>query len=471
MKMRLRLFLVIILTCLVFAGCEKNISQEDRASFYKPIEQEAIDYDNPESKWSFSKSVESEHFYVFWENKFGDNPNSDQLPENMRVDIDDLVVKLEKFYDTNTEMLGFLDGGLPYGYKMQVYLLFDEDWVATGAGYDNKVGALWVSPMTCQPVGSVIAHEVGHCFQYLIYCNQIAGTQKDDSSTGFRYGYDGSNGGNTFWELCAQWQSWQDYPAEMFTDYEMDTWFSNYFRAFENEWTRYQNYWFIYYMTEKQGIECVSRIWKESYAKEDALSCYMRLYLENNVNRLYEALYEYATKAVTFDFEAARAYSVDWQGRYQTKLYETEDGFLQVAYENCPEANGFNAIPIDLKEGQSTVKVEFEGLQPGSTLATGDVGRYYIGEGVLAEEPVSTYNSYDGTAGWRYGFVALSEDGTRTYGPMYFDDKRVISFTYPENTSYLYFVVLGAPESYVCHPWDDQERNDVQMPYRIRIDS
>lgn len=249
-----------------------------------------MDYTESSSRWSFSRSLETDHFILFWEPDFGDNPNSDVLPETMRVDVADLSEKLENFYETETKTLGFGISSLLNGYKLQVYLLYTDDWVATGSGYDNRIGALWISPSTCKPAGSVIAHEVGHCFQYLIYCEQLADGQPDAEESGFRYRY-GNGFGNAFWEISAQWQFWQDYPAEQFTDYEMDTWFQNYFRAFEHEWTRYQNYWLITSMSEHYGKDWLNTIWRESRYDEDALSCHMRIYLHNDLDKLYSELY------------------------------------------------------------------------------------------------------------------------------------------------------------------------------------
>ena len=40
----------------------------------------------------------------------------------------------------------------------------------------------------------------------------------------------------------------------------------------------------------------------------------------------------------------------------------------------------------------------------------------------------------------------------------------------PEKTQYLYFVVLGAPESYQVHVWDSDEATDAQMPFEIRVE-
>lgn len=459
-------FLIILL--LFLTGCGGNRIPK---GFYQPEENADMDYTENSFRWSFSRSLETDHFILFWEPDFGDNPNSDSLPETMRVDVADLSEKLENFYETETKTLGFGTSSLLNGYKLQVYLLYTDDWVATGSGYDNQIGALWISPSTCKPAGSVIAHEVGHCFQYLIYCEQLANGQSDADESGFRYSY-GNELGNAFWEISAQWQSWQDYPSEQFTDYEMDTWFQNYFRAFEHEWTRYQNYWLITSMSEHYGKDWLSTIWRESRYDEDALSCHMRIYLHNDLDKLYSELYTYASHAVTFDFEASKGFSADWQGYYDAVLYPSEDGWQQIAYANTPEANGFSAVKLSLPEN-GVLHLSFEGLQPGSALAANDPGICLSGEDPSSEdvetETVRTYNSYDSTPGWRYGIVALLSDGTREYGPMQETSTGEITYDVSPDTEFLYLVVLGTPEQYVPHIWDNTEKTDVQMPYRIKI--
>ena len=465
------LFIIIIILSILKFGYTPILAENNLPeAFYQPKENADIDYTKESSKWSFSRSLETSHFYIFWESEFGNDPNNETLPEELRVNIHDLAEKLEKFYVTETETLGFGDSELINGYKLQVYLLYTEDWVATGSGYDNQIGALWVSPSTCQPVASVIAHEVGHCFQYLIYCEQLDKGQPDNEKSGFRYCY-GDGLGNAFWELSAQWQSWQNYPDEQFTDYEMDTWFHNYFRAFENEWTRYQNYWLITYFTEIYDSDWLSTIWRESKYGEDALSCHLRVYLDNDLERLYQELYDYAAHAVTFDFTFAQSYASKWQGFYDSVFYDTKDGWKQIAYANTPEANGFSAVKLPIPSN-GHLNIQFKGIQPGSALAADDPGECKSGDSVedtINTETVTTYNEWAGTAGWRYGIVALLSDGSRKYSPMQNDADGSIEYTVPENTELLYLVVLGAPEEYVPHIWDNLERTDVQMPYKIYI--
>ncbi len=300
----------------------------------------------------------------------------------------------------------------------------------------------------------------------MVYCKQLADGQDDVSTSGFRYSY--QNGlGNALWEISAQWQSWKDYPEEQFTDYEMDTWFQNYFRSFENEWTRYQNYWLITYFSEKYGDTWLSTIWKESRDQEDALACHLRLYLHGDLNQLYQELYDYAAHAVTFDFAFSAPYAALWQGRYDATLYDAGNGWQQIAYANTPEANGFSAVKLDIPKG-GILRLEFEGIKPGTALAEEDPGQCKTNEDG-STETVKTYNAWNGTAGWRYGIVALLSDGSRDASPMYDASHGVIEYEVPENTELLYLVVLGAPEEYVTHVWDDAEKTDVQMPYRFRI--
>lgn len=478
-----------VLLCPVMVSCSKRNSGEEktgdtkepesstaqkevkpRDGYYKPNEFGGMNLSKSSSKWCWQRSAESEHFIVFWEKGFGDDPNSPRVALNMRVDIDDLLKKAERFYSINAEQLGFE----PVGYKIQIYLLYQTEWLATGAGYDNKAGALWVNPSTCHPVGSTIAHEIGHTFQYMIYCNQIASGMEDNYQSGFRYGYPESNGGNGFWEQTAQWQSLVAYPNEIFTGYHMDTWFNNYNRAFEHEWIRYQSYWLFFYLTDKHGNDTVSRIWKESRYPEDALSCYTRLYLDGDVQALYDVLYDYASKMATFDIDVVRDYAEDWRERYRTVLYDTEDGYRQAAYSSCPGVTGFNVIRLDIPGNipgaGKKISVDFAGLGDGAPLNAADEGSYMKEEKVVGK--TDTYNKTGVAPSWRFGFVALLDDGSRVYGDMNRADMGSAAhadFDVPENAVEVYMVVLGAAEKYVVHPWDENDLNDAQAPYKVRI--
>ena len=138
----------------IFSISKNDIPDFDK--YYKPGEFNNMDMFSENAKYSWTRYKQSEHFFVFWEPGFGPDPNSASVPENLRVDVDDLLVKAEKFYQTYVTKDNFstVGKGLSYldKFKLEIYLLYTPDWVATGSGYDNVIGALWVNPSTCKPV-------------------------------------------------------------------------------------------------------------------------------------------------------------------------------------------------------------------------------------------------------------------------------------------------------------------------------
>ena len=286
---------------------------------------------------------------------------------------------------------------------------------------------------------------------------------------GFRYGF-GENGagGCAYWEQCAQWQSFQDYPNECFDqDAHYAVWLKNHHRHFNHEFMRYASYWFQYWFTEKHGIESYARIWKESKYPEDPLQTYMRIYCNNSLDALYKDLYTYSTHCADYDFKAVHQYKKEAAIHYSAKLYKN-DGCYQVAYTNCPGTTGFNLIPLNVPVS-GKVSATLEGLAPGSALAAGDPGTVVDGDG-NAKSTVTKYNSQSNTQqNYRYGFVAITKDGKSHYGEMHTGKKGTATYEVPANTERLYLCVLAAPDKYNRNAWDDDETNDEQWPYRVKF--
>jgi hypothetical protein len=466
-------FILLYLFTIILAINKNDIPDFDK--YYKPQEFKNMDMFSEDAKYSFTRYKQSEHFFVFWEAGFGDNPNSENVPSNLRVDIDDLLAKAEQFYNTNIVKTKFSEVGKGKSYldiyKMEIYLVYTTEWLATGSGYDNVIGALWVNPSTCQPVGSVIAHEIGHSFQYQVYCDQIYTKQTGewDFKTGFRYTYEGATCGNGFWEQTAQWQSFQDYPDEMFYAWTFSEWENNYHRHFEHELMRYGSYWLHVYWAEKYGLEAIGNIWKKSKYPDDAITTYMKLYDNNNYDVLREELFDYAMKIATYDLDTLRIYSLEFVDRYKTVFY-SNNGYYQVAYASCPGATGFNVIPLKVssKNKGKEISVEFVGLEPGSALASSDPGQTVKEDG--QGSTVRNYNNVNkGNVGWRYGFVTINSDDSRTYSNVFSDPNGIATFQVPSNVKKLFMVVQGSPNSYIKSAWDDEETTDAQFPYKVKF--
>lgn len=410
---------------------------------YKPEDFSGMDFNDNSSNWSFDRSRESEHFIVFWGKGYGDeDPGSQTVDEVYRVDIDDLLEKAELFYDQNINDLKFAETGTGESnldqYKMMIFLYHQEEWLATGAGYDDIIGALWISPGAVQPAGPVIAHEIGHSFQYQVHSDLGNGS-------GFRYGF-GGNGGNTFWEQTANWQAMYAYPGEIFRASDFSVYTENCHKHIHHEDYRYASYFIHYYWTDKHGLDFIGRLWREAREPEDPIEAYMRL-TGIDTEELNNEIYDAAKRFVTWDLDKLRDLGRDHIGGHQYKYATQDDGSHMVAYDSAPQTTGYNVIPLHVPKEGETVSVEFTGLA--------NADRF------------NTVN--ESLAGWRYGFVALLENGDRVYGDMNREPQQLISFDTPPDTKELWFVVTGAPTEYSPHGWDDVNSNDQQWPYKVNF--
>jgi hypothetical protein len=418
-----------------------NTSEFDVSKIYKPKEFAGMDWSKSSSRWYYGRSRQSEHFIALWEADFGSDPNASTVPQALRVDVDDLLAKAEIFYDLNVNTLKFAEVGAGKSnldkYKMMIFLYYQEEWLATGSGYDDEIGALWVNPSTCQPVGATIGHEIGHCFQYQVHCDLKGGA-------GFRYGY-GGNGGNTFWEQTAQWQAYQSYPAERFVSSHFGVYTSNYFRHICSEEYRYASYFIHHYWTSKHGIDFIGKLWRQAQQPEDPMQAYMRI-TNISIEQLNDEIYEHATRMVTWDIADLRDIGQNYIGAHSCKMVSLGGAKYRPDTSFCVEPAGYNVIPLNVPDAGVTVAVDFAAMP--------NAAAYRIENSML---------------GFRYGFVALKNDGSRMYGDMYKSLSGNATFLVPEGCSRLWFVVSGAPPAYVPHAWDDNRSNDVQLPYTIEF--
>lgn len=185
------------------------------------------------------------------------------------------------------------------------------------------------------------------------------------------------------------------------------------------------------------------------------------------VDQFNAEMYDAATRFVTWDLDNIRSLGVNYIGKQTYKFYTLSDGTYQVAYSRCPSSTGYNVIPLNVPAVGTVVSTLFTALQPGSALAPGDPGECKDGDQTIT---VTNYNSSDiGRAAWRYGYVALLKNGQRIYSEMNRKTKAQVNFTIPENCEKLWFVVVGAPNTYEVLPWDEKEINDDQWPYTVKF--
>ena len=419
--------------------------------------------------WSKTRSRESENFIVFWDKGYG-NTVPTNAPSAYRVDIDDLFAKAEVFYKLNVETLKFADLAVAKLRKNKIIIVLNHstDWICYGGGYDFECAALWLSPNTCWPVGQSVAHEIGHSFQYMCYSDY-------GKETGF---HSGIGQGATIWEQTAQWQSVMSYPELMF-DQSIFVYKNAHNYAFSHEWQRYQSYWFHYYLAEKYGVDIIGRIWRHNVDKAwDFNQVYMDM-MGYTAEDLYREYMDHAMRLVTWDLDCCREAGKNYIGTHTYNYVSLGGTKYQVAYSSCPQATGYNVIPLNVPAAGTTVTTAFTAMKTSSELAAGDPATFLNGSSVYEASGRTRYNFTANSAsrGFRLGYVALLKDGTRVYSTedsVYCTGNKTltenVSFQVPENVDRMWLVVSPAPSEYYVHKWDDTYSNDDQWPYQVEFD-
>ena len=399
-------------------------------------------YMNDNSRWSFSRSMESEHFVVFWEKGFGSDPTKAQT---YRFNPKTVLQNAEKIWDTYVTQLGFLVPGRSTTdtYKIQLYVLYQSEWRADASGVDGKMG---IGHMSAGAIGArgghTVAHEIGHTFQYLVSAD--LGQQH-----GYNYGYgEGASGGNGWWESCANWQAYKVYPERQFTDGE---YFEGHLpkchlNLLHEDW-RYENCFVQDYWCMKHGQDFIGRLWRESNKPEDPVETYKRLN-KLSQDQLCDEFYEGFARMATWDIDGIRDRASHRIGQHQSHLTRTDEGAWRVDAAYCPQNYGYNIINLNAATGGTVVKAHFKGIAGADGYRKINVDK----------------------AGWRYGFVAYMQDGQTVYGETARDKEGTATLTLPDGCQRLFFVVMGAPTEHWRHPWDDNAQNDEQWPYEVTFE-
>lgn len=419
-------------------------------SIYIPQEYKADGFLRSDGEWFFGRSLQSEHFIVFWEAGYGEDGSV--TPSNCpdpyyKVNLTDLLDWAEKCWTCYIDDLGFVTRGSSQldRYKFEIFLHHQKEWAAYGGGKDEMIGSLWVNPDAARDKFT-LAHEIGHSFQYQIYCDKLLNNEaQNDWHTGFRYNRPGENGCG-FWEQCAQWMAYVMDPGQLFEEWQFPDFYSNCHRHFLHEDMRYASNVFQFYMTDTYGIDAVAKVWKSGVYPQDALQAYMSAFGLGNTE-LNAQLYDYAARVATWDFGATRAKGLKYLDKIAWHATAGTDGWYEVDEGSCPEATGFNIIPLKDHGAGKEVSVTIEGL-PGDG-ADADYGGWTIGFTALSSDNATRYYSAPQTA----------STGT--------DCRAEATWTVPSDASRVWAVVAATPSVYMTHLWDDDNSNDRHWPYRV----
>ncbi len=437
----------------------------------KPNYYSSVDYSKESSQWSFARSQESTHFAVFWEKGLTRQSNGliNGGASSSVVNVNSLIGNVERIWNVYVDSLGFLEPGssLTDKTKIQMYIVNQSDWRADGSGTDGTYWKYKSNTSTdktstgsvtgifhCNPWAAsslvTVAHEIGHTFQYLVGADL-------GSSHGLNYVLGENSSGNEWWEDCANWQAHKVYPANQFSE----NWGNNMNMHHMNilhEDARYNNCYYQDWWCQQHGLKTIGRIWREAIKPEDPIQAYMRIFDLDEQTFADEQWLGYAHIA-SMDIDRWYRYGRIYINKEKQRLVkptsaqtayiaEETQGWYVVDSAYCVQNYGYNANPLTVPAQGTVIKAHFKGIS-----------------GAPGYRAVNA--SY---AGWRYGMVAYSTDGTRTYGEMGRDASGTVTLIVPAKCQYIWLVVMGAPTTYWTHSWDNSAANDEQWPYAVRLE-
>lgn len=404
-------------------------------AIYIPKDLQGMDLNNSDSKWSYHRMAYTENFVVFWEKGFGnDLANPPQLEgHKMQVDLPNLEEKLERFYLFFRDTLKFSKPGSKCDkYRMMVMLNYSLEGTAYGGDYDGEIGALWIAPNRIQDKKlNCIAHELGHSFQAQISC--------DDEGEAW--------GGCGFFEMTSQWMLWQVNP-DWITDekYHWDAFMKLTHKAYLHLENIYHSPYVLEYWGMKRGLPFIAELYRQGKKGEDPVITYKRMTGLSQA-QFCDEMFDTYRHFINWDFartwEATRPYA----NKNTCILTPNQGGWFRIAAENCPENYGFNTIPLTIPKAGETVEATFKGL-------AGENG----------------YTSIQtDKAGWRYGFVGITNEGKSIYGEMKRNAQGKVKFATPqkEKLAHLYLLIMGAPTEHWINPVPKEK--DAQWPYQIKL--
>lgn len=413
---RLALITLLGITFTSAKAQEKTYSAPAGKEVYIPKDLQNNDFTKKDSNWSFARCAYTDDVIIFWEKPFGDDLSNAPALEghNMNVDLQNLLSRVQQFYDYFKNDLKFVKPGSNADkYRMMVMLNYSLEGTAYGGDYDNVIGALWIAPNRVQDKKlNCIAHELGHSFQSQITCDKQGEAW----------------GGGGIFEMCSQWMLFNVNP-EWPTDenYHWKGFIDNANLRFLAGENIYHSPYVLEYWSQKHGLPIIAELFRQGKRGEDPASTYMRMFSLSTEDFAKECVDCYS-RLLTFDFEGKHEQNMKYSGEF---------------INNKP-LQQFGANVIDLNfNGKPLQKYMFTGL--GDAEADGYV----------------------------YRLVAVNDKAQATYGTIHTEPSHMLRMRVPEDTKSLYLVVTAYPKGEYkpgsFNPYERKKNEEPEKEYKYEI--
>lgn len=433
MKTFLSSLLAVLMTIAVSCNLHaQTLTPPPGKQIFIPEDLKNNDFTDPEAKWSFARMAYTDNIVVFWEKGFGDDlscpPKLDG--HDMSVDLDNLLSKLETFYNFFKYELRFvLKGSKSEKYRMMVMLNYSLEGTAYGGDYDNTIGALWIAPNRVKDQTlNCIAHELGHSFQSQIMADEAGQAW----------------GGGGIFEMASQWMLWNVNPNWVTDEnYHWQAFRKSFHKRFLDGENIYRSPYVLEYWATKHGRTVVADLFRAGLRGEDPASTYMRMF-NLTLPQMADEMFDCYARLITFDFprvkESHKVHAcqlltpVDTVSRNHSTIIRPQADFL-------PQTYGFNVIELPLSAKKKTVVFKAE-----------------------------TQNPDDDT--FRYGIVLVDKDMNATYLPVSDKSQAKLRYKTSPDIIHAYLVVVGCPlkeyKPYTFNPYEHQKPEPPKVyPYSV----
>ena len=424
---------------LVLGGCKEESSK----SVYIPKDLQNMDLNDTVSEYCFERSVSTPDLIVFWEKGFGSDVSKapDYKGHKMTANLDNLLQQSQYFYDFFKDTLHFItSGSAADSIKMMIMLRYDDEGTAYGGDYDEKIGALWVTPLRTQDERmNTIAHELGHSFQSQLNI---------DNNSGF--------GGGGIYEMTSQWMLWQVNPHWVDDEkYHWDAFMKQTHLAFMHPENMYHSPYVLEYWSEKYGKPFIADLWRSARKRHDVVAVYEELQGMDDAAFGREML-DAACRFMTYDMPRVHSVMAPYANRHSSTLMPAdEEGWRRISDDRIPQQYGYNGISLTVPDAGQTITVSVKGLfNPGRT--------------TYAES-----DEYVRNAAWSFGLVGVKQDGSCIYSQTAVSTigrNGTVKITAPlgEPLSYLWLVVVPTPSVHQ-DVLEENAQEYINYPFSVKI--
>ncbi len=395
------------------------------------------DYSDPESDYSFTRMVQGPNVAIFWHKEYGDVPMNNPDPRRT-FNPYRMLEEVERYYRFYVNEMEYVIKGksISDDKKLLVYVFGGDGGTAFGGGAEGAVGVFWTPAVRVnrEPYG-VIAHELAHSFQFM--------SRVDSGGASARGGVNEMAAQYFLWQVLPEWQSFENYHLEAFmgkTHY-----------AFLHQTNIYHSPYVIEYWSNQHGLQFWGELNRKTESGEDVVQTYKRL-REMSQEEFNDEMFDAVRRFITWDMPRIQEVSKPYRNQHQSELIASDDGWYRIAPSRVPQNYGYNGIRLQVPDAGTEVRLEFRGI-------AGAEG----------------YNARNvELAGWRYGFVAYTSDERRIYSDVWNSAGGDVRFVVPDETEYLWLVVMGAPEEHFPVAGrrggaSSDEPAEEAWPYQVRL--